>query len=136
LSAISLTRGLNEREVGLWIDQRKAVIVTITRWSRYHREHSSLEKQVHFSVGLSSDGYAEDSGDRKFGNNFGNYYEDVIACIRDAESIQIFGPGEAKLELEKRLKREKLGGLIVGIETVDKMSDRQIEAKVWHHFLS
>jgi hypothetical protein len=23
------------------------------------------------------------------------YYDDVIACIRDAESIQIFGPGEA-----------------------------------------
>jgi len=126
-----------KREVGLWIDQRKAVIVTIAHdGAGINREHSNLEKQVHFSIGLSSDGSGEDSGDRKSGNNYGNYYEGVIACIRDAESIQIFGPGEAKLELEKRLKREKLGGLIVGIETVDKMSDRQIEAKVWHHFLS
>jgi hypothetical protein len=56
--------------------------------------------------------------------------------IRDAEFIQIFGPGEAKLELEKRLKHEELSGCIVTIETIDKMTDRQIEAKVWQHFLS
>ena len=31
------------------------------------------------------------------------YYDKVIAYIRDAESILLFGPGEAKGELEKRL---------------------------------
>jgi len=64
------------------------------------------------------------------------YYDDVIACIRDAESIQIFGPGEAKGELEKRLESKELGGRIVGIETVDKMTDRQIAAKVRQRFLN
>ena len=55
--------------------------------------------------------------------------------IRDADSIWIFGPGEAKVELEKRLKQEDLGGRIVGVETVDKMTDHQIAAKVRDHFL-
>jgi hypothetical protein len=51
-----------------------------------------------------------------------------------AESILLFGPGEAKGELRKRLERDKLGGRIVAVETVDKMTDRQIAAKVRGYF--
>ena len=57
-----------------------------------------------------------------------------IASIRDAQSILLFGPGEAKGELKKRLERIGLGERIVGVETVDKMTDRQIAAKVRRHF--
>jgi hypothetical protein len=46
----------------------------------------------------------------------------------------IFGPGEAKGELKERLERHNLGGSIVGIETADKMTDRQIAAKVRQYF--
>jgi hypothetical protein len=55
-------------------------------------------------------------------------------CIRDAESILIFGHGEAKGELKKRLERNKLGGRIVGVETMDKMTNNQIAAKVRQYF--
>jgi len=58
----------------------------------------------------------------------------VIASIRDAESIIIFGPGEAKGELKKRLERINLGGRIVSVEIFDKMTDRQIVAKVRQYF--
>jgi hypothetical protein len=60
-----------------------------------------------------------DAVDFKAGQNCGE--GQVIASIRDAESILIFGPGEAKGELKKRLEEDKLGGHIVSIETVDKM---------------
>jgi len=63
---------------------------------------------------------------RKSYGHLNIYYDAVIAGIRDAEAILIFGPGEAKGDLKKRLERDKLGGRIVGIETVDKMTDRQI----------
>jgi hypothetical protein len=43
-------------------------------------------------------------------------------------------PGEAKGELKKCLERNKLGGHIVGIETIDRMTDRQIAAKVRRYF--
>jgi hypothetical protein len=62
------------------------------------------------------------------------YYDAVIACIRDAEASLIFGPGEAKGELKKRLVENILGGRIIGVETVDKMTDRQIASKVRPHF--
>lgn len=50
------------------------------------------------------------------------------------ESILIIGPGEAKGELVKRLEADDIGGRIVGIETVDKMTDRQIAERVRQQF--
>ena len=125
-----------KREVGLWIDHKQAVIVILTDEGEETRLiKSNMEKHVRFSGGSSQEGSAEDMRDRQFADHLRKYYDDVIACIRDAESIQIFGPGEAKGELEKRLESKELGGRIVGIETVDKMTDRQIAAKVRQRFL-
>jgi hypothetical protein len=59
-----------------------------------------------------------------------NYYDEVIVCIGDAETILIFGPGEAKVELKKRMERDKIGIRIVTMETADKMTEPQIVAKV------
>jgi hypothetical protein len=49
------------------------------------------------------DGSADDQRDSKFMAHLNRYYDEVIAHIRDAESILLSGPGEAKGELEKRL---------------------------------
>lgn len=122
-------------EVGLWIDHRQAVIVVLTdAGEETKRILSHMEKHVRFASGSSEDGSAEDVRDRQFENHLNNYYDEVIAVIRDAHAIQIFGPGEAKGELEKRLESEGLKGHIVGIETVDKMTERQIAAKVRARF--
>jgi len=122
--------------IGLWIDHRKAVIVIVSDEGEEVKEITShMEKHVRFSSGNSSeDGSSEDIRDRQFGNRLNSYYDEVIALIRDADSIQIFGPGEAKGELEKRLESKGLKGRIVGVETVDKMTDRQIAAKVRGQF--
>jgi hypothetical protein len=125
------------KKVGLWIDHRKAVIVMVTDEGEETRLiESNMEKHVRFASGSSEDGSAESTRDRQFASHLDGYYDKVIACTRDAESILIFGPGEAKGELEKRLESGELKGRIVGIETVDKMSDRQIAAKVRQHFLA
>jgi hypothetical protein len=131
------------KEVGLWIDHRKTVIVTVENEVEVTREiRSNMEKHVRFSDDTSSKtnsnlkgSTAEDIRDRQFGDHLGSYYEGVISFIRDADSIWIFGPGEAKVELENRLKRDNLGEHIVGIETVDKMTDHQIAAKVRDYYL-
>lgn len=131
-----------KKEVGLWIDHRKAVIVTIENGTELIQEISSnMEKRVRFSSGTHSKGpidsrapAAEDMRDRQYEEHLEKYYDGVIAYIRDADSIWIFGPGEAKVELENRLKHHGFGEYIVGVETVDKMTDRQIAAKVREHF--
>jgi hypothetical protein len=120
-----------KKRVGLWIDHRKAIIVTITEQGESTQEiKSDMEKHVRFSSGSSDDGSTEDVRDRHFGNHLNSFYDKVIACIRGADSIQIFGPGEAKGELEKLLEKEGLKGQIFEIEAMDKMTDRQVAAKV------
>ena len=126
-----------KRQVGLWIDHRETVVVVIgDKGEETRRIESGMEKHVRFSDGSGSeDGSAEDQRDRQFTGNLNRYYDEVISHLRDAESILIFGPGEAKGELEKRLASKGLSGRIVGVETVDKMTDRQIAAKVRQRFL-
>ena len=133
-----------KRKVGLWIDHRKAVIVFLAGEEEEMKlVRSSVEKQIRRAAGSRSGGPFEsqsvpsgDSQQRAFTGHLNTYYTDVISCIRDAESILIFGPGEAKSELKKHLEREGLGGRIVGFETIDKMTGPQIAAKARQYFLN
>jgi len=123
-----------KQQVGLWIDHRESVLVIVTdEGERTKRIVSNMEKHVRFSGGAQQVS-ADDIQDHRFTGHLNKYYAEVIASLRDAESILIFGPGEAKGELEKRLEREGLGKRIVAIETTDKMTDRQVAAKVRERF--
>ena len=120
-----------KKEIGLWIDHRKAVVVMISDDVEEVKEiTSNMEKHVRYSNDTSEGGSSEDVRDRQYENHLNSFYDAVIAVIRDANSVQIFGPGEAKGELKKRLESEGFKGHILAIETVDKMTDRQIAAKV------
>jgi len=122
-------------EIGLWIDHRKAVIVIISDEGEQVSEITShMEKHTRFAGRGSEHGSDEDMRDRQFENHLNAYYDRVIAAIRDGDSIQIFGPGEAKGELKKRLESEGLKGHVLAIEAADKMTDRQIAAKVRGRF--
>ncbi len=129
-------------KVGLWIDHGKAIVVTVTdKGEEMGLIISMVQKQGRRSGGSPLRGPhktqqvpADDSRQRALTGHLNIYYDAVIACIGNAESILIFGPGEAKGELKKRLERNNLGGRIGGVEAVDKMTDRQIAAKVRQHF--
>lgn len=122
------------RDVGLWIDHSKTVIVRVSGVTAEITEiASNMDKHVRYS-GAAPEAKGEDQRDRRFSDHLNKYYDEVISHIRDMESILIFGPGEAKGEFAKRLRSEGFGGRIVGVETVDKMTDRQIAVRVRQHF--
>jgi stalled ribosome rescue protein Dom34 len=77
-----------------------------------------------------NDFVAEDKRERKAESHLNKYYDEVIARLQNADSIWILGPGEAKGELKKRIESKKLKGHIARVETVDKMSDREITEHV------
>jgi hypothetical protein len=124
-----------QKQIGLWIDHRKAVIVIISDEGELTRDiTSNTDKHVRFTGGSASmDGSTEDVRDRQFGNHLKSYYDQVVNAVRDAGTIQVFGPGEAKGELVKRLEHAGLKERILVVETVDKMTDRQIAARVREH---
>jgi hypothetical protein len=121
-----------QRDVTLWIDHRQAVIAVVAGDAEdLTRILSGIEKHVRFSAG---EGCAEDARDKRFEGHLYQYYEKVIASLGDARSILILGPGEAKHEVEKRLRDAGLGKAIVGVETADKMTDPQIAASARRRF--
>jgi len=127
---------------GVWIDHRKAIIVSVTdKGEEMGLVISKVERQLRRSGDSRLRGSyepqqvpASDSRQKAFTGQLNIYYDAVIACIRESESILVFGPGEAKGELKERLEKHGLAGRIVGMEKVDKMTDRQIAAKVRHYF--
>ena len=127
-----------KRKVGLWVDHRKAIIVIVTdKGEEMRLIISKVEKQLRRSGDSPLKGRyepqqvpADNSRLRTLMGHLNIYYDAIIACIADAESILIFGPGEAKNELKKCLERKKLGKCIKSIQTVDKMTTPQILAKV------
>jgi len=120
---------------GLWIDHKKAVVVILGEKGEETKHiNSNMEKHVRFGGG-AQDNTEEDIRDRRFTNHLNKYYDEVITCIGNATSVLIFGPGEAKVELKNRIESDKIKNCTVEIETADKMTDNQIEAKVRNYFL-
>ena len=77
---------------------------------------------------------ADDSRQRALTGELDIYYDAVIASLRESALLFLFGPGEAKGELKKRLVKMKLGERVAAVETTDKMTDGQIAAKVRDYF--
>ena len=127
-----------KQNAGIWIDHREAFIVFIdAKDGAETTDHleSGVEKHVRYSGrAASEEGSADDQRDRQFAEHLGRFYDAVIAHVRAALSILLFGPGEAKGEFEKRLASKGLGERLVGVETADKMTAPQIAAKVRQHY--
>jgi hypothetical protein len=123
------------KKVGLWLDRGKAVIVTIENKMEAKRIITSdMQNYILYSTVVPGDGLPENVRDRRYWNHLGEYYDKIIAYIRDAAEIQIFGPAEAKHELQKHLANEGLAGNIVSLEDADILTDLQIATKVQKRF--
>ncbi len=128
------------QEIGLWIDHKKTVLVS-AEGKEVITLISNMEKRVRFSGGTrGKTAYgaqyfpADDQVDRRFAEHLNKYYSEVIEHLRKARAIIIMGPGEAKFELEKRLAQAGLKNSVLNIETTDKLTEKQIAAKVKQFF--
>jgi len=130
--------------VGLWLDHRQAVMVSITDDAEtIKRIDSDIERKVRLSGGsrtaktpygpqqVSVDGKQQERINRQLHQ----YYQEIIRRIRDAAKILILGPGEAKTELKKEMEKSReLAAKKISVEPADKMTERQIAAKVRQFF--
>jgi hypothetical protein len=127
---------------GIWIDHHQSNIVTMTDDGETVKLIIAKAERQLRRAGDSplKGGYesqrvpADDCRQKALTLHLNIYFKAVIAAVRDAEAVLIFGPGEAKSELKKRLVRDGLRALIAGVETMDKMTVPQIAAKVRKYF--
>lgn len=128
--------------VGLWIDHKKAILVI---QSEQGQDVQQIESGVKRNVAFRGASHArsrysaehqqgDDQLDNKFTEQLNKFYDKVIAQLRGAKAVLVFGPGEAKSELEKRAARVRSGVRIVAVETTDKLTDRQIVTRVRKYF--
>jgi hypothetical protein len=121
-------------DVGVWIDHKKAVIVSIAAGQITTR---TLKSDVgpHPRYSGSQEGGGEKKYEERHNHDLDRYYDDVIGQLDEPDALLLFGPGEAKLQLEQRLRRAKVSSeRIVAVESTDKLTDPQIVAKVKEHF--
>jgi len=136
-----------KKYVGIWLDHREAFVVSLVKNPLFadgnremvERIESDIERRVRLSGGSRSRktpyGPQEISVDSKqedrIKGQLRQYYHQIMQRISDADRILIFGPGEAKIELKKEVEKSKeFASKIKKIESADKMTQRQIAAKV------
>jgi hypothetical protein len=132
------------KQAGVWIDHKQAIVVLITGKEKEIKKIAfDIGQPIRAAGGSRStkpynpgEFIAEDTLQRKLENDRQNYYDDIIKSVRGAKGLLVLGPGEAKGEFVKRLRSKKLTGTTIDVETVDKMTDPQIAAKVGLHFSS
>jgi hypothetical protein len=120
--------------VGVWVDRKKAVIVSIAEG---RVTTMTLESDVgpHPRYAGSQEGGGETKYEERHNLRLGQYYDDVINQIGQPDALLLFGPGETKRQLKDRLGRSPASSdRIVAVESADKLTDPQIVAKVKEHF--
>jgi stalled ribosome rescue protein Dom34 len=125
-----------DQNVGLWIDHKQAYAI----WYQDGRVEvilSHIEPPAHYSGGTQLGGKLNQKADVELRHNdrfrlqLNKYYQQVMSALKNADSIFIMGPGKAKIELEKTIKKNKsMQKRILRIETADKMTKNQMVAYV------
>jgi hypothetical protein len=125
-----------DRNVGLWIDHKQAYAI----WQEDGKVEvitSQIEPPAHFSGGTRLGGRMTAKADTelrqsdRFRLQLNKFYQQVIAVLKSADSIFIMGPGKAKIEFEKAIKKNKdMERRVLKVETADKMTKNQMVAYV------
>ncbi|MGE5374424.1 MAG: hypothetical protein ACM3XO_05150 [Bacteroidota bacterium] len=125
-----------DRNVGLWIDHKQAYVIS-DQDGIVEVIPSHIEPPAHYSGGTQLGGKMNQKADTEFRKSdrfrlqLKKYYQQVISALKDANSILIIGPGEAKIEFEKVLMKYKsLQDRVLKVETADKMTKNQMIAYV------
>jgi len=127
--------------IGLWIDHRKAVIVTQSAtgedikviMSNAERHPGRNDSEHAGSPYEAQQVQPDDVQQRRFDNRLRHFYDEVTECFPEARVVCIIGPGEAKGELQKHIATA-LPHAQVTTEPADKLTDRQVAAHMRDHF--
>ncbi len=107
--------------IGLWINHQKAEIIVAAK----HQEQVTV---------LWNKASTEQRGPSA--RKLAQFYKEIIAQIQDASSLLIFGPDDAKSELQLRLEILRPKARTVNVEDTAIMTAREIMLKVRGHFRS
>ncbi len=134
-----------KREIGIWLNSTKAILVDINNGSKTVKTiESEIESRTRFpgeGKNYSRLGAMQINPSKKLTNRkkhqLHHYFEEIINNIEDASDLFIFGPSKTKNLLEKELKKHhQFQDKSIETENSDKLTQKQLIAKVKDHFES
>ena len=127
---------LPEKKAGIWLDQEKAYIITITgdSYPIIEKIRSGVESRIRIA--------GEDKAFSRFGHTIidnqvkkqrrqvhqrHRYFIEIINVIQDVNYLYLFGPSDARHELNNEIeKHQLLKGRTVAIKSADRMTQGQM----------
>lgn len=132
-----------KKQTGIWIDSKKAIIVTFDDQKEIiETVESAIENRIYHSKEGdkgSFSGSQHISNEKKFEEREKHQTEDYLKKImrqipKDGD-LYIFGPSMIKIKLQKEIAHNKLNKInLTSVEACDQLSNNQIVAKVKEHF--
>jgi len=117
-------------KLGIWIDRKKAVIVSVARdHSAVTHLRSSL--RPHGDYHGAQDGGGEKKYEARHEQGVAHFLDAVARHVERGDEVLILGPGESKGALAGRIRQVKaLKSVATKISAADKLTDAQLVATV------
>jgi stalled ribosome rescue protein Dom34 len=116
-------RAMSSNHAVIWIDHHEAHVMFLSKDASEAEIIKSKSTHTHLHHKANEIGSGKLALDSK-------YLHAVMQAVNESKEILILGPGSAKLELIKHTHQHdaKIAEKIVGVETVDHPSDKEILA--------
>jgi hypothetical protein len=127
------------RRIGIWIDHRKAVVVTIDQGTQAHRTiEADVGRHAKATGGWrTATPYGpqvpneEHAREHRYMHHLVDFYKDVIKAIDGPDHLLIMGPAQAKDEFANEVRKTPtLRHVPLTVVAADKMSDARIVERV------
>ncbi len=132
------------KKAGIWIDRKKAVIITLDKGESQIEPLISIIENTDSDFSGSKDfeksGAQEILKDRRVleirKHAIKNYFKQVSSNLEDLDSIVIYGPADTPLIFNKELEVNypELHKKVVDVLKADSMTDNQIKALVINYY--
>ncbi len=133
-----------KKQIGIWIDSSKAVIMTFAEGRELIIElKSAIENKIyHHHEGNQGDfmGTRHINNEKKFDERkrqqIDHFLKTVLEEIKGADEFYVFGPAEMKTKLKKKFEdgEASLRHRLKSVETADAMTTSQMVAKTKKYY--
>jgi stalled ribosome rescue protein Dom34 len=131
------------KKTGIWIDKKKAVVITIDKnEEEVHEVYSEIDDfHVKGGSGTRFKGGPQDVvHDSKYlaheKKQLKEYFKELVPFVERSDKVVIFGPAQAGKKLAKEISERytSLTRKIRGVEKADNMTPNQLKAWVRDYF--
>ena len=130
--------------LGIWLDHRQAYLIWMDEQGVAEVRHTEAapaeggekaDRTVAGKTGVYGAVAPHTTVEQKRRQQARRLYDRIIRTMRGGPQVYVFGPGQAKKELQSRLSEHKeFSGRVVAAESAGKMSEAQMVARVKKFF--